>query len=110
MTPENVSKVIDDLVGFILRYAVTLAAISALSMALIEMVKALLSWRDRFQKRLVVGWVKSVLVPVEAFQRLELSRPSDDEFHERVYIRLIQLTTGETVDSAAMTKPIEWTP
>lgn len=110
MTPENVSKVIDDLVGFILRYAVTLAAISALSMALIEMVKVLASARDRFHKRLCVRWVRSVPAPAPALQALGLAPLPDAAFHQKVYEQLIKLTTGEAVGAAAMAKAIEWKP
>ena len=111
MIPEDIYKVIDQLVGFILRYAVTLAAISVLSMALIEALKALLSWRDRFHKRRVRRWVQSVSVPGQTFERINLPRPDDDAtFHKCVYKQLIRLTTGETVDSEAMARPIEWTP
>lgn len=111
MTPEDVSKTIDHLVGFILRYAVTLAAIGALSMALIELLKALLSWRDRFHKRRACGWVQSVPVLGQAFERIHRPRPDKDAaFHERVYTQLIRLTTGETVGPLAMASPIEWTP
>ncbi len=108
MTPENVSKVIDDLVGFILRYAVTLAAISALSMALIELVKGLLSWRDRFHKRRLRAWIESV---TELPRDIEWA-PSGSlvEFHQRVYDQLLWLTTAEKADGASMQRPIEWAP
>jgi len=111
MTPEDVYRSIDRLVGFILRYAITLAAISALSMALIETFKALFSWRDRFHKRRVRDWIQSVEIPPEAF--IEIGRPplvNHSDFRERVYSQLIRLTTGETVDPSAMGKSIEWTP
>ena len=110
MTPQDVYKVVDQFVGFILRYAVTLAAISALSMALIEAVKAILSWRDRFHKRRVRHWVQSVAVPRETFQRVQLPPPDVAQFHQRVYAQLIQLTTGETAKPEAMVEPIEWRP
>lgn len=80
-TPESVFETVDSLVGFILRYAVTLAAISALAMALIELVKALISGRDRFHKWRLRQWI---------------GRTSPDGMiAERVYDSLIQLTTGE---------------
>jgi hypothetical protein len=111
MTPESVYNAIDQLVGFILRYAVTLAAISALSMALIEALKALLSWRDRFHKQGVRRWVQSVSVPGQAFDALKLVPPATNAaFHESVYMRLIRLTTGETVGAQAMAAPIDWKP
>jgi hypothetical protein len=111
MTPEDVYTAIDRLTSFILRYAITLAAISALSMALIETFKALFSWRDRFHKRWVRHWIQSVDVPPDAFTKIDrppLTNYSD--FHNRVYSQLIRLTTGEAVSPSAMDKDIEWTP
>ena len=111
MTPEDVYKAIDQFVGFILRYAVTLAAISALAMALIEALKALLSWRDRFHKQGVRRWVQSVPVSGQAFGAIKLVPPATDAaFHQSVYVRLIRLTTGETVGPEAMATPIDWKP
>lgn len=80
-TPEDVFQTVDSLVGFILRYAVTLAAISALAMALIELVKALISGRDRFQKWRLRQWI-------------EQTSPAGINA-ATVYTSLIRLTTGE---------------
>jgi len=80
-TPENVFDTVDNLVGFILRYAVTLAAISALAMALIELVKGLFSARDRFHKWRLLQWIGQ-------------TSPAGTN-GARVYDSLIQLTTGE---------------
>ena len=80
-TPENVYETVDSLVGFILRYAVTLAAISALAMALIELVKALMSARDRFHKRRLCKWIGR-------------KSPTGTNVAS-VYESLIRLTTGE---------------
>ncbi len=109
MTPEDVYKVIDRLVGFILRYAVTLAAVSAFSAALIEAVKALLSWRDRFHKAHLLRWVRSVPLPGEAARRIH-REVEEARFHEYVYSQLLRLTTGEAPAETAMRMPIEWTP
>ena len=108
MTPEDVYKAIDQLVSFILRYAVTLAAISALAMALIEAVKALFSLRDRFHKRRVRAWILSVPPPVQFFGQLNIV--NETPFHQRVYAQLIQLTTGESAGAKAITDAIEWKP
>lgn len=110
MSPEDVYRAIDHLVGFILRYAVTLAAVSALSMALIELFKALAKWRDRFHKQRVRVWVRKAAVPRDAFDRIQESAPGEDEFHKRIYDQLLRLTTGEAHDVASMERPIEWTP
>lgn len=109
MGPEDVYKAIDRLVGFVLRYAVTLAAVSAFSMALLESVKALLSWRDRFHKRHLLRWVNSISLPREACEQINWHF-DEAQFNERVYAKLLRLTTGETPGGAAMVKPIEWTP
>ncbi|MBI4525521.1 MAG: alpha/beta hydrolase [Deltaproteobacteria bacterium] len=95
-TPENIYQTIDSLVGFILRYAVTLAAISGLAMALIELVKGLLSWRDRFHKRRLRKWIESVPLKDlrETLGRLKERFPEDVkpappetdlELHRRIY-------------------------
>jgi hypothetical protein len=117
MTPENISKVIDDLVSFILRYAVTLAAIGALSMALLEAMKALLSWRDRFHKQRVIGWIETIPQESSVSLLTALCRDSNwtpprgsVELQKRVYSQLLQLTTGEGPDKAFMESSIEWAP
>ena len=97
-TPESVFKIVDSLVEFILSYAVTLAAISALAMALIELVKALFSARDRFHKWRLCQWI---------------GQKSPETNAARVYESLIQLTTGEMPTEgkkAAMDGGIEWRP
>ena len=113
MTPGDINNVIIKFADFILRYAVTLAAVSALSMALIEMIKSLCSWRDRFHKRKLIRWLKRIKVPAENFTVVKQhadSRSDGPAFHKKIYSQLIQLTTGETDGSAAMNKPIEWLP
>jgi len=90
MTPENVYEVIQELVNFLLRYAVTLAAISALSMALIEAAKAIGSIRSRFHKKSILKWI----------EESQLSNQGD------VYAQLIQLTTGEIVEHNEMNNSI----
>ncbi len=111
MTPEDVYRTIDQLADFILRYAVTLAAIGALSMALIELLKTLFSWRDRFHKKRFCDWVRNVPIPQAASEEICRSLPANDAaFHQNVYIKLIQLTTGEPVGPSDMAKPIEWMP
>lgn len=96
ITPKDVYDVVKNFTDFILRYAITLVAISATSMALLEAVKALLSWRDRFHKQQIRQWINSV--------------PGTAEVRERVYAQLIKLTTGEKAGSKEMAEPIEWKP
>lgn len=111
MTPEDVNNVLNQLVDFILRYAITLTAIGALSMALLEAAKALSSWRDRFHKRRLMVWLRSVQIARLPFDGTALS-PSGDKnaFVEKIYAQLIKLTTAETVTSAALSRNIEMVP
>lgn len=88
-TPENIFQTVDSLMAFILRYAVTLAAISALAMALIELVKALFSARDRFHKWRLREWIRQ-------------TSPTGTDT-ARVYGTLVQLTTGETPAESSKT-------
>lgn len=110
MTPEGVGDVIKNLSEYILRYAITLAAVSALSMALLEAVKALGSVRDRFHKRRVRNWIERVTVPGEVLISGAPIPPDDRVFHEHVYGELVWLTTAEQVDATAITGSIEWKP
>jgi hypothetical protein len=88
MTPEEVFKVIDELVKFILRYAVTLAAISALAMALIEMFKALFSWRDRFHKKRLLACALSLDKMMGQVQDAADTTMSNPSLYPELYILL----------------------
>ena len=110
VTPESVQVLLGKFVDFILRYAVTLAAVSAVSMALIEMVKALVSWRDRFQKRVVAEWIRGVAMPPILSDVAPDGPPTATDFHSLVYSALIRLTTAESVDPSAINRGVEWTP
>ncbi len=99
--PELVSETVQQISDFILRYAVTLAAVGALAMALIEAAKALLSLRDRFHKSIVRRWVEGARTPVKLIGDLGLTARTDEQFHRLVYAQLIRLTTGEDVGDEA---------
>lgn len=88
-------------------------------MALIELFKGLLSWRDRFHKRRVRAWIESFPIPTQVFAEIRKSEPADAEwtppqadldFHKRVCAQLLRLTTGEGPDGVSMERPMEWRP
>ena len=110
MTPELVSDAINNISNFILRYAVTLAAVGALAMALIEAVKALFSLRDRFHKRVVTSWVTGTPVDRQRFAELGLPALPEEGVKDAIYRQLIVLTTGQTVSRTAMETSVEWKP
>jgi hypothetical protein len=99
--PELVSQSVQQISEFILRYAVTLAAIGALAMALLEAAKALMSVRDRFHKNIVRGWVERARTSAPLIAELGLTTRTDEQFHRLVYAQLIRLTTGEDVGDEA---------
>ncbi len=97
MTPEYITCAIENITNFGLPYATVAALMSALSMGLSEVLKALLSMRDRFHKRRVVDWLK-------------VSVNNQHKAAGSAYVKLIELTTGEVVPPEAINTPIEWTP
>ena len=116
VAPESVFETVASFSDFILRYAVALAAVGALSMGLLEAIKAVFSLRDRFHLRLVRGWVETAPLPASLLAQLPPSpsareRPSlPGEPRARVYGDLIRLTTGESVKEDAHAVRIEWLP
>ena len=115
-TPESVFDTVVSLSNFILRYAVALAAVGALSMGLLEAVKAIFSLRDRFHLRLVRGWVETGSLPESLLHQLSRLPSAPDRPampggpRARVYADLVRLTTGESVKEDAHGARIEWLP
>lgn len=109
--PEGVADAIGKISNFVLPYAVTLAAVGALSMALLEAAKALLSLRDRFQKGIVRGWIAIARIPAGLGSTLQLEARTDDQYRGRIYVQLIRLTTGEIVGQDTLegsVEPVPW--
>jgi len=109
-SPESIANAIKDISDFVLRYAVTLAAVGALSMALLEAAKSLLSARDRFQKGIVREWIASAGVPAGSRSSLHLEASTDEQYRGRIYVQLIRLTTGEIVGQDALGASVELVP
>lgn len=105
--PESIAGAIGQISDFILRYAVTLAAVGALSMALLEAAKALLSVRDRFQKGVVRRWIATARLAAGLGSTLQLEARTDDQYRGRIYVQLIRLTTGEVVGQEALEASVE---
>ena len=110
-TPEAIAQAIGDIANFVLRYAITLAAVGALSMALLEAAKSLLSVRDRFQKKVVRDWIATARFPAGLWPSAKRAPQTDDEYREWIYAELIRLATGEVVGAAALhasIDPVPW--
>lgn len=71
-TVAAVAGQLDIVAGQILDYALLLAAIGTITMALIELVKALLSWRQRFHRRRITRWLHTAPDPQAAHMQLLL--------------------------------------
>jgi hypothetical protein len=92
--PDGIVIAVNQFAEFLLRYLGALAAIGALSMALIEAGKKLLDSRTKFQ---ALRWTKWMLrTPLE---RSVADGPAPT--HERAMTELIQLCTGVTAGEAA---------
>lgn len=96
MTPEQIYDAIVQMSDFIMRYAIALAAVGTLSMALLEAYKSLFKTRDRYHMRVLWKWITTAPVPWDVIPQLELSR--SERFHEEVYRQLMQLTTGQQLE------------
>jgi hypothetical protein len=93
---EELFVSIDSMAEFALQYAIALAAIGTLSMALLEAFKKVSNWRERYHMRAVHRWIRGTPFPADA--NVRLGNPVDDaDFHRKAYGQLLELTTGEAV-------------
>jgi len=91
--PDGVVIAVNEFADFLLRYLGALAAVGALSMALIEAAKKLLDSRTKFQ---ALRWTRWVM-------RTPLDRSLDGApapSHARAMAEVIQLSTGVTAEEA----------
>ncbi len=92
--PDGIVLAVNQFAEFLIRYLGALAAIGALSMALIEAGKKLLDSRTKFQ---ALRWTRWMLhTPLD---RTITGAPAPS--HARAMAELIQLCTGVTTDEAA---------
>ena len=94
-TPDGVVTAVNLFTDFLLRYLAALAAVGALSMALIEAAKKLLDSRTKFQARRWTRWV--MRTPLST---VVSGAPAAS--HARALAQMIQLCTGVTADEAAL--------
>lgn len=92
--PEGVVVGVNQFADFLLRYLGALAAVGALSMALIEAGKKLLDSRTKFQALRWTRWV--MRTPLD---RTLAGAPAPS--HTRAMAQIIQLCTGVTSDEAS---------
>lgn len=105
MDPESVYQALLKLSDFILRYAVTLAAVSVLSMALLEAFKTFVKKREKYHAQALFDWaMKSPLPERNALGELRLSQ---EEFRSKAYRQILELTTGARHEEIGL-PPTQW--
>ena len=92
--PDGVVIAVNEFADFLVRYLGALAAVGALSMALIEAAKKLLDSRTKFQALRWTRWV--MRTPLD--RALSGAQPAT---HARSMAQVIQLCTGVTTDEAS---------
>lgn len=100
-TSDPVMGAISDISGFLLSYATTLAALGALTMAILEAWKKLQSSQAKFHRRMLLTWFGNP-VPEQVMASREVNMPEHFEAyarlpsydHKMAFEQLIYLTTG----------------
>ena len=100
--PEN----IEELVGLILDHALALAAIATLSMALLELVKALISARRRYHEHAVGKWIADSPSAADARRQLLLLAAGGAEGAAALYNQATEKMMGQI--QAAMTLALDF--
>lgn len=109
---------IGSIADFIQKYAVTLAALGALTMALIEAYKKLFSVLGKFQSKALRQWLQQdaideskapalgktrqnqhYVVPASAFARVQAGEQQQPYAWQDAYRELLHLTTGLNIDA-----------
>jgi hypothetical protein len=102
LDPTAVQISVEGFAGFVMRYFVALAAVGALTMAVLEAWKKVFDTRTRFQMKAVVRWIGDVAHEFRVAAQLGRADPPDPRL---AYAELIHLTTGTelpSIDDAAM--------
>lgn len=99
MDPITVQKTVETFADFLLKYFVALAAVGALSMAMIELWKKLRDSRTRFHAKAVSAWMNASPGAFELARNLNLSSGGEASLNH-AYRELIHLTTGTGMDAA----------
>jgi hypothetical protein len=94
----KVTEVVNELANFILQYAIALAAISALAMALIEAFKSLWKAREKYHMRRLHQWIEQTPIPAPDVKGQGSGATVEDhQFREIVFRQLMHLTTGVAI-------------
>lgn len=100
MDPTTIQATVERFADFLLKYFVALAAVGALSMALIELWKKLRDSRTRYHARAVGRWFRA---SPGAFSPVLFGPPGFPEgghpSPQAAYRELIHLTTGTAIDT-----------
>lgn len=92
LDPASVSTAINALTDFLLRYFVALAAVGALTMAILEAWKKIFDSRTRFQMNAVLRWIG--VEGERDFRVAALIGRRSPPSPQRAYVELMHLTTG----------------
>lgn len=106
MDPEQILDVITNMSDFILKYAIVLAAVGALTMALVEAYKSLFKTREKYHMRILYKWVAASPIPWKTIEKLHLTL-KEKNFHESVYRQIIHLTTGVSAERPELSYELE---
>jgi hypothetical protein len=102
LDPTAVQLSVEGFAGFVMRYFVALAAVGALTMAVLEAWKKVFDTRTRFQMKAVVRWMAEAAHEFRVAAQLGRATPPEPRL---AYAELIHLTTGtelSEVDDIAM--------
>ena len=97
LDPTALQLSVEGFAGFVLRYFVALAAVGALTMALIEAWKKVFDTRTRFHMKAVLAWIAQTANEQRVAPRLGRADPPDANL---AYAELIHLTTGTDIPRA----------
>jgi hypothetical protein len=114
LDPAGLTQTIDQFADFLLRYAVALAAVGSLTMAILEAIKRVWRLRERYHQNAVRRWIRGSITPdislgaPDYLKRLKFKAALQDgafndnrdhyDFHDWVYYELLHLTTGTSPD------------
>lgn len=87
--PEDLQASIDLISGFVLPYAIALAAVGTISMALLEAGKRLMNSRERYHMKVIGNWISTLP---------EDSDPNNKDLSRiKASVQLLKLTTGQSL-------------
>ena len=98
---DRLPTVVEGIAGIILSYAVVLAAIATITMALLELFKVVFSARRRFHERRLAEWVRSPAAMDELLELTVADRGSAQALYDQPTDRMmaqIQAAAGVALD------------